>query len=233
MTQTTRRSLWRGGVFLVVLLSFSAFCRAESYISLLAGPSISPRQDIKKRTFDQNQHIVNRETLYSETSLRFKTAIKWTHYFRKALGIETEYWYGRDLTSVDTTGKSAPNERMEQDRHAFMFSFLFRGNGRVPDKTSYYLGMGAGGIYSDFGMIGNEWGYGGQIYSGLNFPFHDMFVEIKYIWALDVGDSIASPGDHLKTSGNPQYNLATHLFSPHNDTQIIGLMVGTRFKIRN
>lgn len=117
-----------------------------------------------------------------------------------------------------------------------MLSFVFRGKlGRL-SRSSLYGGLGYGAIYSDFEMISNEWGKGGQLFAGLNFPINNrysFFLESKYFWAPDVGNVNRTPGEHLKVSGSPKYNLAHKIFGPHEDTQIIGLLLGMRFKIKD
>ena len=205
---------------------------AENSISIFAGPSFSLKQDIKSRTFDENGNRTNVKVLTSQTSLRFKEGAKWTHFFPNNFGIEGEFFHGEVLSSIDTTSDGNVDTGLKQDRFSFMLLFVFRQKASRFKISSIYEGMGAGGIYSDFEGIGRELGYGGQFFSGLNFDGRgNFFIEAKYIWTPDVGGGNTSPGTHLKSSGNPQNNLATHLFGPHHDTQILSLVLGTRFKL--
>lgn len=219
-----------------ILFTLFSPARPEISFSILAGPSLSLGQDIKEREFDSSGKIIKRQLLYSKSSLRAKIATKVTWFFHRNFGIESEFFYGQILASLDTNGDTILDTQMKQDRYAFLLSFVLRGHLEKLKGLSYYFGMGAGGFYSDFNFIKNEWDYGGQFFSGINFPSSKkftLFVETKYIWAPDVGNSDHSPGKHLKISGSPKNNLATHLFGPHYDTQIISLMIGTRFKLRD
>ena len=125
---------------------------------------------------------------------------------------------------------------MTQNRSAFILSFVLRGKVGKTGRSSLYGGLGYGAVYSDFDSIGQEWGQGGQLFTGMNFSINErytLFFESKYFWAPDVGNVNNGPGERLKVSGNPKNNLAHKIFGPHNDTQIIALLMGLRFKIRN
>ncbi len=207
---------------------------AETSVSVFAGPSLSLKQDVKERTFDNDGNRTDVRILGSETSLRFKEGMKMTHFFGSGFGIEGEMYHGQVMSSIDTTGDGNVNMNIRQDRYSFMVFFLFRQDIHRKSVSSLYGGMGTGMIYSDFEGIGKEWDYGGQFLTGVNFNLgknRNLFFETKYVWAPDVGGGNTSPGTHLKTSGNDKNNLATHVFGPHHDTQLISFAVGTRFQI--
>ena len=205
---------------------------AETYLSVFGGPSLSLMQDIKSRTFDENGARTNVKMLGTETSLRFKEGLKLTHFFPSNFGIEGEFFHGQVVSSIDTTGDGNVDTSFKQERYSFMLFLVFRQKVNHAKVASVYGGMGTGGIYSDFGNVAKDWGYAGQFFSGMNFDVRgNLFIEAKYIWAPDVGGDNTSPGTHLKVSGNPKNNLATHLFGPHHDTQILSLVIGTRFKV--
>jgi hypothetical protein len=148
--------------------------------------------------------------------------------------VETEFFYGQTLTSFSVPGHPRLNGNIKENRFAYLLSFVFRKTTNGLNRFLPYAGLGAGGIYSDFDIIGNGWGYGGQIFAGSVYPVSKklaLFMELKYIWAPDVTDFSTVPGYHYKSSGNSTNNIASHLFGPHNDTQIIALMIGTRFRV--
>ena len=221
-----------GGLFLLLCLPASAF--AENYISIFAGPSISLKQDIKEQTFDGAGNRTAVRMLGTETDLRFKEGGKLTHFFSDNIGVEAEIYHGQVLSHIDTTGDGNVDTALKQERYSFMALLIFRQNTRRNQVASIYGGIGAGMIYSDFETIGNSWDYGGQYVSGVNINAgkkRDYFFETKYLWAPDVGGNNTSLGAHIKTSGNPKNNLATHLFGPHHDTQVVSLAFGTRFRV--
>ncbi len=224
--------LFGAAILFFILLNVPVL--AESYFSILAGPSLSFSQDIKYKKFDGNRKLIDRKLVDSQTLLRFKMAVKYTLFFHKNFGVESEFFYGQDIAAIDINEDKVIETPIKQNRYALLLSFLVRGTPKYLRNCSVYFGCGAGGMYSDFDLVGNGWGYGGQFFTGIDFPLSkkvNLFVETAYIWAPDVNDFGGSPGNHYKTSGNPRYNLATRIFGPHNDTQIISFMVGTRFKL--
>ena len=226
----------RLAVFLtsLLLLTLTSPIRADSFLSVFAGPSISLMQDIKERTFDAQGNRTAVRVLGTETSLRFKEGVKLTHFFSNSLGIEGEVYHGQVLASIDTTGDGNVDTALKQDRFSFMMLLMFRQKINRNSISSIYGGLGTGMIYSNFERMGSEWDYGGQFLSGINFNLgrgRNFFFETKYMWAPDVGGGNESPGSHLKSSGNPKNNLATHIFGPHHDTQIVSFAFGARFQI--
>lgn len=221
-------------IFVLVCLIVPSSVQSELYFSIFSGPSTSLRQDLKYREYNNNQRLINRQVVSSDTYLRFKAGSKISYFFSKNFGVETEYFFGHMLAGIDTTNDGQIDTLLKQDRHAFLLSLIYRQTISKRMKTSFYGGMGAGGVYSDFESIGNSWDYGGQFIWGFNYSMserHLLFLEMAYFWAPDVIDKSTSPGKHYKTSGNNEWNLANHLFGPHYDTQVIALLVGTRFRI--
>ena len=158
------------------------------------------------------------------------------YFFHKNIGIENEFFHGQNISQVDLSGTRFSDAEITEKRSAFMLSFVFRGKVGRAGRSSLYGGLGYGAVYSDIDVIGNDWGKGGQLFAGMNFPInhrYTFFLELKYFWAPDVGNAVRTSGEHLKVSGNPKYNLAHKIFGPHDDTQIIGLLLGARFKIKD
>ena len=172
----------------------------------------------------------------AENYFRFKIGGKVAYFFNGNFGMESEYFFGQTLTGMDTTDDGNIDTMSKQNRHALLLSFALRQAIDRLNVSAFYGGMGAGGIYSDFEAIGNSWDYGGQVFLGVNYPMsrrHVFFFEMKYFWAPDVADFGVSAGKHYKTSGHNSWNPANHIFGPHCDTQVVALMVGARFKLRD
>jgi hypothetical protein len=223
-------------IAILILLIIPSNIRSEVLLSVFAGPSTSLRQDLKYKKYNQQGEMIDKQTVASDTYLRFKIGAKVAYFFNKKLGMEAEYFLGQNLSGIDTTDDGHIDTISKQNRHAFFLSFVYRQAMEKLMRPTFYGGMGTGMVYSDFEGINNSWDYGGQFFTGINFPLNPrriLFLELKYFWAADVVDTATSPGRHYKTSGNNTANFANHIFGPHYDTQIIALMVGMRFKLKD
>lgn len=245
-------------LFLSICFFYPNFLSAEVFLSLFMAPSIPFQQDIKVSEYDLNQNQLREILFESQTYLGYEIGAKLDLFFHKNFGVGSSFFYSRAIADFQNEQSMFKSSQMKQERYNFGISGILRYNFSslwikknsplergVPEGrgvwgkdgfriSSLYFGFGLGAVYSDFDFIAKEWGYGGQLFLGAHFPLKErwaLFSEVKYFWAPDVGSGNHSPGENLKTSGNPNNNFSNKLFGPHNDTQFLSFLIGAKFRL--
>jgi hypothetical protein len=215
----------------LALLSLPA--AAQTDVSVYGGPAGGLLQDVKVRDFDQPGRQVWWEEHHVRTSIESEEGISVRHFFGRRFGVQGEYFHDQSSLRVDMENTQFGSFRLQQARDVLMLSGVARHRMRALGGSALYGTCGLGAVYADYSYIPDKWVMGGKFAFGLDAlttRTASLFVELNYLWHRDVGDRDQSPGQHLKTSGNPTWNPATTLMTAHYDTSIIGLMVGVRFK---
>src|SRR5258707_1338321 len=88
------------GALLLLSLSSPALS-AETYFSILTGPSFSLRQDIKMREFNSAGNRINMSVLNSETQFRWREGLSVIHYLTQSLGLQADVFHSQIMALFD------------------------------------------------------------------------------------------------------------------------------------
>ena len=99
-----RRTCGRAIAVFILILALPSPGKTEVYLSFFIGPSLSLKQDIKARTFNDQGTIIKKELVSSDSVFRFKTGTKITYFFHRNIGVESEFFYSQSISQVDLSG---------------------------------------------------------------------------------------------------------------------------------